>query len=181
MTISLSDALGLCGVAINAIVLVFLVVQVWLLRAQVNQAKDAFVKEQVLSRKQSTLEFMANTVGRRHELAALIPSEEEHSKVRELLRGFDDSSTTRRNLYDYLNYYEMLATGANADVLDIDMVNRNTGGVIIKIFRTYAALIFRLRREQQRPTMYEELQVLATRLSAMRGLPLPPSAEDQPA
>lgn len=169
MMLSVADVVGLCGVLINGVVVIFLVIQLRLLRDQVNQAKDAFVSEQARARKQSTLEFMANTVARRHELAGLIPPEEEREEVQELLNTFPKDSRVRRNLYDYLNYYEMLATGVNTNVLDIGVVNRNSGGTIIRIYRTYAQLIRAVRRELNRPTMYEELETLVLELGRLRG------------
>ena len=53
------------------------------------------------------------------------------------------------------------------------VVDRNSGGSIIRIYNTYAPLIARLRIDQGRPTMYVELQILAAALSARRGIPVP--------
>jgi hypothetical protein len=136
----ISSVIAIGSLFVNVIVLFFLVVQIALLRKQVDLAKGAFLDEQVRSKKQATLDFMAATLDRRHALHAMVPDETDHVAVTDFLTSIEQSVTPPRFLFDYLNYYELIASGVNDGTLDIDIVVRASGSTIRRIASTYQGI-----------------------------------------
>jgi len=163
-----TDVVGVGGLIINAVAFIALLSQVYLLRKQIRSTDEAFATEQVRSRKQSTLEFMATTVERRQELSRQLPVEVDLDAGQRVLDAWDHDEEVRRPIYEYLDFYEMLATGVNSGIFDHDVVDRASGTRIMQVFASYQGLIKKLREEQARPQMYEELQTLAAALEHKR-------------
>jgi len=166
--VDVTDIVGIGGLIINAVAFGALLSQVYLLRKQIRTADEAFGIEQVRSRKQSTLEFLAATVERRQKLSRELPVEIDHAASQRVLEVWDHDEDARRPVYEFLDFYEMLATGVNSGIFDLEVVDRASGSRIIRIHESYGELIEKLRAEQERPRMYEELQGLAATIGSMR-------------
>ncbi|GAB4052816.1 DUF4760 domain-containing protein [Catellatospora paridis] len=157
---------------VNIAFLGFLVVQVRLLKRQLDQANEATDAERLRVQKQATLEFMANTLQRRQELAAEMPSETDTKQVEHFLELLRTDPKKLRHVYNYLNYYEHFAVGVNSGVFNIDVVERASATVIIRIDDTYRPFVNRIKAEENHPFMYDEIARLAATLRVRRGLRL---------
>jgi uncharacterized protein DUF4760 len=165
---TISSMIAIGGLVVNVIVLGFLIVQITLLRRQVDLARDAFVDEQRRSKKQATLDFMAATLDRRHQLHAKVPDETDRAATAQFLDSLKQSNTPPRFLFDYLNYYEVIAAGVNDGTLDLDIVDRTSGSTIRRIADTYRQFIEKRRQVNDQPTLYCELLALAETVQRRR-------------
>jgi uncharacterized protein YajQ (UPF0234 family) len=164
----ISTLIGACGLVVSIVVLVFLVVQLTLLRKQVNHAHDVFIHEQERARQQSTLEFLATTLERRYDLRNKVPSEVNVAEVKQFIEIARADTATMKILYEYLNYWELLASGVNAGILDVEVVNASSGTSVINIWKAYHELTKQIRTTEKHPTLYKEIQELATTLQELR-------------
>ena len=149
------------GLVISIVGLAFLVAQLRLLRHQIGQAQELFVAEQDRAKRQSTLEFMANTIDRKQELHLKVPYEEEKDAVKDFLGKVRTSEEARKTLWNYLNYHETIATGVNCGIFEIDVVARSMGATIVRVFDAYRDIIMEERAKYGRPKMYWETETLA--------------------
>jgi hypothetical protein len=159
---------GLGGLAVGFASLIFLTVQVRLLRIQVRQAERVFMEEQGRTRRQASLEFMTATMERRRVAFDMVPSGSMPRKVTAFLRDLNSTGKGRRELGQYLSLYEMLAVGVNLEALDIDVVDRSWGSVIIRTWDAYEDYIQARRKSVNQPTLYSELELLVRKLRHRR-------------
>jgi hypothetical protein len=160
--------MGIAGLLLGAGGLAFVALQVRLLRLQIRHTEESFLVEQQRIRQQASLEFITATMERRAALQEAIPSGGDKAQVADFLRQLDGDRERRRRLSRYLSHYEALATGANLGVLDIDVVDRSWGSVIIRTFDAYFPYIQERRRKLSQPQLYSELETLADSLKHRR-------------
>jgi hypothetical protein len=163
-----SEQVALGGFTVSVVALIFLAWQLVLLRVQIKQAKDAFVTEQARVRRQSTLEFIATTLERRQALGRDVPSELDKTAVAKFLEEAKADRRVHRRLDDYLNYFEMVATGVNNEIFDIDVIDRASGTIIVRVEETYRDFVRDVREREAAPTIWKETQALATAIRARR-------------
>jgi hypothetical protein len=78
----------------------------------------------------------------------------------------DDLAETRRAVNRYLNHYEHLAAGVNADVLDFEILRRVSQRSLIAIYRKFEPYVIARRVATGRLQMFCEFQQLAERLAS---------------
>ncbi|GAA4264356.1 hypothetical protein [Dactylosporangium darangshiense] len=100
--------LAAIATAISAVGLYLLLHQIRLLRTQVNDAKDGYMGEQLLSRQQSTLEFLASTLEARTEYIKAVPSLKNTQAVSDFLEEVRSNAGTEKTLIAFLSCYENL-------------------------------------------------------------------------
>ncbi len=76
-----------------------------------------------------------------------------------------EGKTARRLIRDYLNYWESIAAGVLADVLDEAVLKQIARGRVIQIVRDYREFIVWRRQEGDRPNLWSDLETLAERWS----------------
>jgi hypothetical protein len=148
----------IAGVAllISAAGLIFLVIQIRLLRAQVQDAKDAYIGEQLLSRQQTTLEFLATTLDSR-----LGPDDE---AVLKFMKDVEADPDVEKVLIAFLSCYEYIAAGVNMNALDEQAVHRTVGRTVQLAQEQFAAYVTERRLRENHPSLYHELETLAEAL-----------------
>jgi hypothetical protein len=79
-----------------------------------------------------------------------------------------DDSGWSHDIADYLTYFEMLATGVNTDVFDLDIIERLAGTRILAIAANYQTWIEFRRAKYSQPRLYQEIVTLADKMQEMR-------------
>jgi hypothetical protein len=166
----ISLTISVTGLLASIITLAFLVVQLRLLREQINQAKDAYISEQHRMRKQSTLEFVASTLDRRIGFLEEIPSVKDPEATKNFIRQLPTDPAASKSIFAFLNYQEYVASGVNEGILDIDVIDRMAGTTIMKTQEGYGDFIAKKRESDNHPTLYAELQKLAKLIHKRRSL-----------
>jgi hypothetical protein len=159
-----SNLIAAAGLTVSAATFVFLIVQVSLARKQLRQAQSSFEAEQLRSKRQSTLEFLAATIERKQEFVKVLPHELDFRRVSRFKNKLRKSEDARRLLWNYLNYFEAIATGVNSGIYDLETVSRIDGSTIVRVFETYKDIISNSRRVDDNPGMYIEMEILAVQL-----------------
>ncbi len=170
-----SILVGALGLLVNGALFVVFFLQLRELRRQIKGSSEADKRDHERRRKQATIEFYAATLERRnalrHELAEDRDSEA-ITRVTEKLREQGKSAPEWHSVVEYLNLWETLATGVNSDVLDYSTISRLSGQRVISIVRNYWSWIDWRRSELASPSVYSELETLATRIADERGVQL---------
>jgi hypothetical protein len=168
----LAAIVGVGGLSLSLAGLIFVAVQVRLLRVQIADAREVFVFEQQRGRKQSSLEFISATMERRAMLQNAIPTGSETERVAQFLEQLKSeprNSDRRRDLSRFLSYYEAVAVGVNTGVFDIEIIDRAWGSVIIRTFAAYREYIYERRAVRHQPKLYAEFEDLANSILGRRG------------
>ena len=168
----LAAIIGIGGLALSLVGLIFVAVQVKLLRAQIADARKVFESEQQRNRRQSSLEFISATMERRAALQNAIPAGSNIERVGqflEKLKSGSDDSALRRDLSRFLAYYEAVAVGVNTGVFDIEIIDRAWGSVIIRTFAGYRDYVYDRRASRHQPRLYAEFEHLVNALLERRG------------
>jgi Domain of unknown function (DUF4760) len=160
--------IGAAALLLSAGGLLFVAAQVRLLRLQIRHAEQSFVSEQERARRHASLEFITSTMERRSLLLNDVPSGGDKERVEEFMRNLGGDTERRRQLSRYLSHYEALATGVNLGVLDVEVVDRAWGSVIIRAFEAYQPYIESRRRKLSQPQLYSELECLVDSLKHRR-------------
>jgi len=161
-------AVGAAGVVLNSVLFVVVVLQLRAVRRQVTAAERTTLLDHQRRKKQATIDFYAMTLESRLSLPANLPFDREADRVTEFLRGVgqtDNSSV--RVVTDYLSLFELLATGVNTDVFDLEVISRMAGGRIRAMVRNYGPWIESRREQQNAPMLFAELLHLAKRLEKL--------------
>jgi hypothetical protein len=153
--------IGLLGLLVNIAFLAFLVIQVSLLRKQVNEASEATVAERLRVQRQATVEYAASTLQRRHDLALKLPMESDQAAVSRYVEEVKSDRDKLQTLYNYLNSWEEFAAAVNTGIFDFDVVARTAGDVIVRVEEAYRAFVAKVRAEEDLPFLYVEIERLA--------------------
>lgn len=89
---------------------------------------------------------------------------------------FTATTAESQVLRDMANFYEMLGLSINRGYIDYDDVRGYIGTDVMEFWEGVDSAILALRRQENRPSMYCELEKLATRLGKDLGYPRAPSA-----
>jgi len=150
------------GVAVNSVLFIVFYQQLRTLRRQVQQAEAATNRDHVRRRQQSTMEFLAATWEKRAVLREHVPYDLDAGAIADFIKRTDTSARERKLAVDYLSIWELLATGVNMEVFDVDIVERMAGVPIREISRNYSSFIEDRRRRFNAPNMYAEVTTLAS-------------------
>jgi hypothetical protein len=154
--------------AVSVVAFIVLIVQLKLLREQVQHAKNTFIAEQERIRRQATLEFMTSTLNQRLDFQRALPYEENEVSMRRFLSKRKRVTEERAPFWDYLNYFEVLATSVNCEIFDIEVVQRVMGPKLVRTYDGYHDLIASARIYYGRPSLYKEMEILATNLRSLK-------------
>ncbi|WP_433221418.1 DUF4760 domain-containing protein [Dactylosporangium sp. CS-047395] len=161
---AVSAIAAVAALIVNIVFLALLVKQLRLLQRQINDASEAFATEQLRVKRQSTLEHLAATMEHRRLVSSEVPSDTDIQAVKQFTRDADSNSPRGRLLRNYLNFYEDLAAGINAEVFDIEVVARTSGTIIVRVFDAYKDFIDRVRQATGHNLAYVEMEYLAQAL-----------------
>jgi hypothetical protein len=139
------------------------VIGIWQIRIGVNSVREDHDRR----RKQATIEYINDVRDRyraehRHLLRAL--GGPMNAQSVEKIRSNPDLNA---RLLDLLGLFEGLAAGVNAGVFDVELLNRVSGGYLIRVFETYKAYML-ARRQSRWPSLYREFEQLVQDLRKLR-------------
>lgn len=164
------------SLATNVGLLVIFALQLRSLVREVAQAAEATKFDHKRRREQATIEFYASTQGKRFELRQSLPDDRDGEAIARVLQRARYSRSLTMKISQYLGFFELLATGVNAGVLDRRVMNNLAGPSIIKMVEYYKPWMRERRRRLNDFGLYCELADLAAELR--RRCNLPP--EDDP-
>jgi len=162
-----SAVIGACSLIVGVVAFIVLIIQLKLLREQVQNAKDTFIAEQKRIQRQATLEYMTLTLNQRLELERDLPYVEDDASIRKFLSKRERVTEAKAAFWSNLDYFETLATSVNCGIFDIEIVQRVTGPKLVRTFDAYRELIMDARSYYGRPSLYKEMEQLAVSLRAL--------------
>ncbi|MEU6777455.1 DUF4760 domain-containing protein [Streptomyces sp. NPDC046759] len=123
-------------------------------------------------RKQATMDYLTANMNLRKALFEDgMPLERDHrgisDRINRSLSG-DDEETKR--ITAFLTTYNFLAVGAEVDAFDRDVIHKAWGGFIIAVWNNYRPWIEAQREEHGAPSMYENLEWLAAKITALHSV-----------
>lgn len=158
---------ALFGTAVNLLLFVFVIVQVRLLRRQVDEAAASVKLDHDRRKMESTLDFYASTIDRRNAFREVLPNDRDTEGISALVDRVtkeDINSPMNRTLGDYMNYFELLAVGVNMEIYDYDTVSRLAGGRLIAVMANYGLWVDHRRAALGSATLWGEFADLTERL-----------------
>ena len=145
------------------VLLVTAAIGIWQIRIGINSVRQDHDRR----RKQATIEYI-NDVRDRYRA--------EHRHLLRVLGGPVNAESVEKiqsnpelnaRLLDLLGLFEGLAAGVNAGVFDVELLNRVSGGYLIRVFETYKAYML-ARRQSRWPSLYREFEELVENLRKLR-------------
>ena len=126
------------GLLVNVILLLAAVWQLRALGKQVGHASTATNQDHERRRKQATIDFYASTLQKRSEFRTILPYDRDSASILNLLeQANSENNQLGKAITEYLNLFELLATGVRTDVFDFSVIERAAGGRIVAIARNY--------------------------------------------
>lgn len=172
LVVSLFAALGGFAAAI------FVGVQVRQAARNTKEGTKARQREWDLRRRQATLEFYQSTLESRENRRTRLPPDRDAVGIARFLEEAKTDTAKLDTIRTHLSFYEMLATGVNAEVLDLGVVDAFGGGPILAAWRNYWPWIEERRLEFKAPSMFEEFECLASKIAHLRGEKFEASKDD---
>jgi Domain of unknown function (DUF4760) len=148
---------------------IFVGLQVRQAAKNTKQATEARQKEWELRRRESSMQFYMATLESRDARKTRLPPDRDAAGIARLIEESKSDTAKLDTIRSHLSYYEMLATGVNTGVLDEDIVNRFGGGPVVAAWQNYRTWVEERRVEFNAPTMFTELEMLASRIADRRG------------
>ncbi len=74
----------------------------------------------------------------------------------------------RDKVRDLLGIFDHLAVGVHAEVFDIRLVNKMSGGYLMTIFERYSPYINKVREHQDNEFLYKEYEDLVSEVTSLR-------------
>jgi hypothetical protein len=122
-----------------------------------------------LRRAQATLEFYEMTLAKRISLSKDLAYDRDGESIHEIIHeALAGNAELEREISEYLNLMELLATGVAMDTFDFATIERIAGGGIIAIADHYHEWIVTRRKESDSPNLYIEIDGLAERIREFR-------------
>ena len=158
--------------AVNAVGLTFVAIQVILARRQILQSQEQLAVENLRLSRQATISFYHSTVDIRTKWRSVMPSDWDAVAVRTFVaEAFDEAPTdgTKMNyLVDYFAYMEGLAVAIAAGAYDLDTLDALAGDRLIALSENYRPFFERSRATLATPALYVEFEWLGERLRELR-------------
>jgi len=135
-------------------------------------AQQREADELVRRKRQATIDFYNQTLEFRTRYRDRIPDNTDPVAVRAFVERAlaVPDGPERTDLADFLGYFEMLATAVRLDVLDLETIDALAGQRLMSTFRSYQPYVVARRERTGRTGLYKELEWLARRIGAHRGL-----------
>jgi hypothetical protein len=163
---TVSTIIAAMAVVISAFALYFLIVQIRLLRQQVEQARNEHATEQLVSKRRSTLEFLSTTLDARISFIKEIPSLRDAAAVTDYLQQVSDDVRAEKLLIAFLSCYEYISAGVNIQALDEETVHRTIGRTMMLADEVFKQYVEGRRQAEGHPSLYRELERTAKRFRA---------------
>jgi Domain of unknown function (DUF4760) len=157
------------AVLVNLGALIFLAMQV---RQAVDTAKRADLNrldEWARQKRESTMQFYMSTVQSREKYKTALPSDRDADGIKKLIEDSLNDAETHYAIRVYINYMEMVSTGVNSGVLDVDVIDRMMS--IVPAWNNYWPWIKRQREKFDAPQLSDEFELLASVLAQRNHLP----------
>jgi len=166
----LSLVAAFSGVVLNLILFPIFVLQLRELSNQVIQARQTTERDHLRRQSQATIEFYRDTIEKRLALRAHLPDERDEVGVKEAIRAASahPDGPEEYAVKEYLSFLELLATGVNTQVMQVEIMDRIAGSRIAAAARNYRPWIDARRARLHDPRMYEELIRLGKTIDKMR-------------
>ncbi len=188
----ISSTIAAVAVIVNIAALLFLGMQV---RQGVHNASAAEVtrkEEWAQQRKEASMQFYMTTLERREHHRRELPPDRDRESIRRILAETKNDPAKDAAVRGYLNYLEMLGTGVNTGILDLEVIEQFGGGTMIAAWNSYGFWIVEVRKEFSAPDIYRQFQIMARTIADRRGVevwspeseprsPMPTNAPDEAA
>ena len=139
--------------------------QASLLKRQVEQAQEITARDHDRRSRQATIDFYATTLSKRAEFRSILPYDRDFDDIAQLLElAKQDDGLIDKEITEYLALFELLATGANTGVFDLETLRLIAKGPICAIVDYYGPWIEARRTKYGSPSLYSELETLTEAL-----------------
>lgn len=133
-------------------------------------AANARKEQNSILRKTETLRMLVETLHQRSSSQLGLPVDSDHeaiaAKIRAALATDPDGAEVRAQIRQYLNYWETIAGGVSGGVLDEDILRTQAKTRVVSLWQNYYPYIADRRRVRNAPTLWQELEQLATKWGA---------------
>jgi hypothetical protein len=121
-------------------------------------------------KRQATLDYLGGGRSLHLKLRSMLPYDwDEEAVTRYVAEAYASDDTNRiASLAAYMGYYESLAVGVASEIYELHSVDTLIGSRVIRIAQTYQPFIQEVRRRANIPSLYGELEWLATELTKLR-------------
>jgi hypothetical protein len=154
---------------INLAALIFLGAQVMLARSALRETAEGQEREWGRQRKKAAIDAIVASAQYRESLKSTLPWNDMDPKVMaDFFEKAKGDYAQLAPLSEYLNHLEDLAVGVKQGVFDLETVSMLEGSRLIGILVSYAPYIEDVRREQNRPTIWNDLDDLVELIKMFR-------------
>lgn len=175
---SITDAIT---TAINFAALVFLGAQVMLARKALREAAEGQGREWDRQRRKATIDAIVTTAQYRESLKSTLPwNDRDLEAMAAFFEKVNGDHDRLAPVSGYLNHLDDLAVGVKQGVFDFETVSILEGNRLIDIAASYAPYIDSIRRELNRPTIWDDIDDLVELLKAARQGPITTAGEKTP-
>ncbi|MFG1797786.1 DUF4760 domain-containing protein [Nocardia sp. NPDC049149] len=168
----ISSTIAVIAIAVNIAALLFLGLQV---RQGVQNAAavdKARQEEWVRRRKEASMQFYMSTLDRREHRMSTLPPDRDGVAIKRYLEDVESDNSKHSAVRTYLSYLEMLGTGVNSGVLDIEVIELYAGGTIVATWNNYGEWIAKTRVKFQSPRIYCQFEMMARDIAQRRSIPM---------
>jgi hypothetical protein len=166
---------GFVSIAVNAALFVLVWQQLQALREQIKQASDATQMDHVQRRREATLDYVTDTLDRFKDLRKRGFPLLKRADVEAFLAGPPPEGETIVDMVsEYLLDYEVLATGVNLGLLDLEVVVTLRGSRVVRTWEFYKPWIIeereggKDRKGSKTPGYFVELEEMARKIQQYR-------------
>ena len=136
---------------------------------QLRAMRKANDRDHNRRRAQATVEFYEMTLAKRIALSKDLAYDRDGESIHEIIQeALAGDAKLEREISEYLNLMELLATGVDMDTFDFATIERIAGGGIIAIADHYHEWFASRRKTSDSPTLYVEIDGLAQRIRKFR-------------
>jgi hypothetical protein len=151
--------------AINFAALIFLAAQVMLARNALRDSSKSQEEEWGRRRRKAAIDMSMSMSAYRASLSAALPwNDRSAEEVAAFLKEADGQHVKLEPVRQYLNHLEDVAVGVKQNVFDIDTIYMLDGRRIIDTVANYMPYILGVRKELDRPNIYDDIEDLAALL-----------------
>ena len=103
-----------------------------------------------------------------------IPDDRDTASLAALIdRSLIGDAEATRIITEYLKIFNLLGVAVQADAFDSKVIDQAWGGTIVAVYQNYRPWIDNQRASRSEPRLYEDLELLASRMSPRRVAPIP--------
>lgn len=146
-------------------------------------AANARKEQNSILKKTETLRMLVETIHQRSSSQLGLPVDSDREaiaqKIQVAMGTGADGAEARAQVRQYLNYWETVAGGVSSGVLDENLLHTQARTRVVSLWENYYPYIADRRRNRNAPTLWVELEQLATKWGASPTelMPTDPTAE----